>query len=53
MVGHLPELIILAVILLIFVSGTYLLIQVGARTAAREYVRARAKEERRQRQEQS
>lgn len=48
--GHIYELLILLIIILVVViGGAYLLVRVAARTAAREYARVRAEEERRPR----
>jgi len=45
--GHIFELLIALIILILIIGGAYLLVRTIARTAAREYVRTRAEEERR------
>lgn len=47
--GHLSELLIILIPLVVMIGGVYLLVRMAARTAAREYARARAEEERRHR----
>ncbi len=47
--GHLYEVLIILTILVVMIGGVSLVVRVAARTAAREYARARAEEERRQR----
>jgi len=47
--GHIYELLIVLIILVGVIGGAYLLVRVAARTAAREYARVRAEEERRPR----
>ncbi len=51
--GHIYELLIILINLVVVIGGAYLLVRVAARTAAREYARARAEEERRQRPDDS
>jgi len=45
--GHIYELLIVLIILVGVIGGAYLLVRVAVRTAAREYARVRAEEERR------
>ncbi len=45
--NHIPELLFVLIILILIVGGAYLVVRTTARTAAREYARIRAEEERR------
>ena len=49
--GHVYELLIILIILVVLIGGALLFVRVAVRTAAREYARARAEEERRQREQ--
>ncbi len=48
MAGHVYELLIVLVVLVVIGAGAYLLVRMAARTAAREYARTRAEKDRQQ-----